>query len=212
VIDVAGAGALLIDSSTIDVGTAREVAAAPREEVLPWWMPGFGGRRRRGSRTLTFMVGGLTPLACALPISKSMGKDIVTPAVRATAGCEDLQQYDSRRVDDLGVGSLPAGEKSALDAKVVRYRLEVGRAVLVDDELLPVPGPVRRHRQPRLSGRIYAAMMLKTCGLPRMPRAPRRPRPARAAARSSTVRYGQGHAGRIFPHHPILRRADSREG
>jgi len=59
VIDVAGAGALLIDSSTIDVATAREVAAGAAGKGFAMLdAPVSGGVAGAAAGTLTFMVGG----------------------------------------------------------------------------------------------------------------------------------------------------------
>ncbi len=79
VIDVAGAGALLIDSSTIDVATAREVAArAAGKGLATVDAPVSGGVAGAQAGTLTFMVGGTdAAFARARPILESMGKTIV---------------------------------------------------------------------------------------------------------------------------------------
>src|SRR5499427_2366766 len=78
-IDAAGAGVLLIDSSTIDVATAREVAARAGEKGLAMVdAPVSGGVAGAQAGTLTFMVGGPeAAFACARPILEKMGKNIV---------------------------------------------------------------------------------------------------------------------------------------
>jgi 3-hydroxyisobutyrate dehydrogenase len=72
-------GTLLIDSSTIDVATAREVAVAAAAAGLPMIdAPVSGGTGGAEAGTLTFMVGG--PEAAftrAKPILEAMGKTIV---------------------------------------------------------------------------------------------------------------------------------------
>jgi 3-hydroxyisobutyrate dehydrogenase len=72
-------GALLIDSSTIDVESARAVAAAAGErgfEMLD--TPVSGGVGGAVAGTLTFMVGGSAAgFARALPLLQAMGKTIV---------------------------------------------------------------------------------------------------------------------------------------
>jgi 3-hydroxyisobutyrate dehydrogenase len=70
---------LLIDCSTIDVDTAREVtAAAARVGLAVLDAPVSGGTTGAQNATLTFMVGG-TPEAfsCGKPILEAMGKNIV---------------------------------------------------------------------------------------------------------------------------------------
>ena len=72
-------GTLLIDSSTIDVATAREVAAAAAVAGLPMIdAPVSGGTGGAEAGTLTFMVGGDDEaFAQAKPILEAMGKTIV---------------------------------------------------------------------------------------------------------------------------------------
>ena len=75
---VKAAGPLLIDCSTIDVASAREVSEAARQAGLDMLdAPVSGGTVGAANATLTFMVGG--PEAAfqrALPILQAMGKNI----------------------------------------------------------------------------------------------------------------------------------------
>ena len=78
-LDHATPGALVIDSSTIDVETARAVSAGARERGFDMLdAPVSGGVGGAAAGTLTFMVGG-SPEAFsrAEPIFKAMGKTIV---------------------------------------------------------------------------------------------------------------------------------------
>jgi 3-hydroxyisobutyrate dehydrogenase len=79
VLAAAGKGTLLIDSSTIDVNTAREVAQAAHEEGLAMVdAPVSGGVAGAQAATLTFMVGGPDDaFARAQPVLEKMGKTIV---------------------------------------------------------------------------------------------------------------------------------------
>jgi 3-hydroxyisobutyrate dehydrogenase len=79
VLALAPSGALLIDSSTIDVATAREVhAAAAGRGFAMVDAPVSGGVAGAGAGTLTFMVGGEPEaFARARPILEGMGKAIV---------------------------------------------------------------------------------------------------------------------------------------
>jgi 3-hydroxyisobutyrate dehydrogenase len=72
-------GALLIDCSTIDVDTARAVAAAAREAGFGMLdAPVSGGTAGAAAATLTFMVGGEAgAFARAQPILQAMGRTIV---------------------------------------------------------------------------------------------------------------------------------------
>jgi 3-hydroxyisobutyrate dehydrogenase len=72
-------GALLIDCSTIDVETARAVAAAAAEKGLPMLdAPVSGGVIGAEAASLTFMVGGEdAAFARAEPILEGMGRTII---------------------------------------------------------------------------------------------------------------------------------------
>ncbi len=78
-IAAAAPGCLLIDCSTIDVATAREVsaaAAAAGHEMLD--APVSGGTGGAQAGTLTFMAGGSdTAFARAQPILSCMGKTVI---------------------------------------------------------------------------------------------------------------------------------------
>lgn len=78
-IAAAAPGALLIDCSTIDVNSARAVAAAADSAGLPMIdAPVSGGTVGAENGTLTFMVGGPdAAVAAARPILEVMGKTIV---------------------------------------------------------------------------------------------------------------------------------------
>src|ERR1044071_5433663 len=79
IIENANAGTLLIDSSTIDVETARAVAvAAEKRELLMIDAPVSGGVGGATAGTLTFMCGGSEQaFSRAQPILEKMGKTIV---------------------------------------------------------------------------------------------------------------------------------------
>ena len=72
-------GALLLDCSTIDVATAREVSRAAAEKQLNMLdAPVSGGVTGAAAGTLTFMVGGEDDaFARARPVLEKMGKNIV---------------------------------------------------------------------------------------------------------------------------------------
>src|SRR5262249_32815125 len=75
----AAPGALLIDSTTIDVDTARAVAGAARAKGFAMLdAPVSGGATGAQAATLTFMVGGpAEAFARAKPLLDAMGKTIV---------------------------------------------------------------------------------------------------------------------------------------
>ena len=78
VLDIVPAGALLIDSSTIDVTTARDVIAAAEAKGLEMIdAPVSGGVGGATAGTLTFMCGGTdSAFSRARPILEAMGKNI----------------------------------------------------------------------------------------------------------------------------------------
>ncbi len=78
-IAAAGQGTLLIDSSTIDVETARAVSSAAQAKRLAMLdAPVSGGVGGAQAGTLTFMVGGAdAAFESAKPILEKMGKTIV---------------------------------------------------------------------------------------------------------------------------------------
>ncbi|HEV2548248.1 MAG TPA: 3-hydroxyisobutyrate dehydrogenase [Stellaceae bacterium] len=86
VLAAARPGALLIDSSTIDVETARAVAAAAGERGFDMLdAPVSGGVGGAAAGTLTFMVGGSEKgFARAEPVLRAMGKTIVHAGASGT--------------------------------------------------------------------------------------------------------------------------------
>src|SRR5258707_10513869 len=108
-------GALLIDCSTIDVETARAVAAAAAEAGLEMLdAPVSGGVIGAEAASLTFMVGG-TPAAFARgePILKAMGKTIAH-----AAPARNGESAKSRRKPSLPALRTPDWEGFALAEKL----------------------------------------------------------------------------------------------
>ena len=142
----AAAGALLIDSSTIDVRTSREMAEAASSRGLAMLdAPVSGGTTGAAAGTLTFMVGGeAAAFAQAKPFIASMGKNIVhagpSGAGQAAKVCNNLI---------LGITMAGVGEAFAL-----ADRLGLDKQALFDiastssgqcwalTSYCPVPGPV----------------------------------------------------------------------
>lgn len=138
--------ALLIDSSTIDVRTSREMAEAAQARGLSMLdAPVSGGTTGATAGTLTFMVGGeAEAFARAKPFIESMGKNIVhagpSGAGQAAKVCNNLI---------LGIAMAGVGEAFALADK-----LGLEKQALFDiastssgqcwalTSYCPVPGPV----------------------------------------------------------------------
>ena len=143
---LAGRKPLLIDSSTIDVATARAVAgsaAARGIEMLD--APVSGGVGGAAAATLTFMVGGPeTAFARANPLLQAMGRTIVhcgdAGAGQAAKICNNMM---------LGINMIGVAEGIAL---AQRLGLELGKLFEVSSnssgqswalsKYCPAPGPV----------------------------------------------------------------------
>ncbi|MDO9709506.1 3-hydroxyisobutyrate dehydrogenase [Paracraurococcus lichenis] len=161
------AGAVLIDCSTIDVATAREVAAAAGRPMLD--APVSGGTMGAEAGTLTFMVGGPEEaFARAQPILAAMGRSIVhcggAGAGQAAKVCNNMM--------------LAANMIVTAEAFVLAEKLGLTHQALFDvaskssgqswalTSYCPVPGPVpnspaNRDYRPGFA----AALMHKDLGL-----------------------------------------------
>ena len=126
-------GTLFIDCSTIDVDSARkahELAAASGIATLD--APVSGGVGGAKAATLTFMVGGtearLRPRQAGARADGQAHRALRRGGQRPSR--EDLQQHDSRRLDDRGQRRLRARrETRAFASGPVRRRLGlVGRS------------------------------------------------------------------------------------
>src|SRR5215469_5459853 len=115
VIASAAPGTLLIDCSTIDVATARDVAAAAQARGLGMIdAPVSGGVVGAQAATLTFMVGGSDEaFARARPILEKMGKTIVH-----AGGSGNGQAAKICNNMILGVSMIAVSEAFALAAKL----------------------------------------------------------------------------------------------
>jgi 3-hydroxyisobutyrate dehydrogenase len=166
IIDNANAGTLLIDSSTIDVETARLVAAeAEKKGLLMLDAPVSGGVGGATAGTLTFMCGGSAQaFARAQSILEKMGKTIVHAG---GAGNGQAAKICNNMV--LGISMIAVSE-----AFVLAEKLGLDHQKLFDisskssgqcwamTSYCPVPGPVpaspaNRDYQPGFT----AAMMVK---------------------------------------------------
>ena len=166
VLDAAPAGALLIDCSTIDVATARDLHALAGARGFPMLdAPVSGGVAGAAAGSLTFMVGGeAADLARGRPVLEAMGRSVVhaggAGAGQAAKLCNNLI---------LGITMIAVGEAFALADK-----LGLSAQALFDvsstssgqcwalTSYCPVPGPVpaspaNRDYQPGFA----TALMLK---------------------------------------------------
>jgi 3-hydroxyisobutyrate dehydrogenase len=166
VIENANDGTLLIDSSTIDVESARVVAAAAEARGLPMIdAPVSGGVGGAQAATLTFMVGGsANAFARAETLLAAMGKTIVHAG---GAGNGQAAKICNNMI--LGVSMIAVSE-----AFLLAERLGLDAQKLFDiaskssgqcwsmTSYCPVPGPVPTSPANRdYQAGFTAAMMLK---------------------------------------------------
>jgi 3-hydroxyisobutyrate dehydrogenase len=166
VLAAAGVRTLLVDSSTIDVATARTVAAAAEKKGLGMLdAPVSGGVGGAQAGTLTFMVGGdAAAFARAKPILEAMGKTIVHAG---GAGNGQAAKICNNMI--LGVSMI-----AVCEAFVLAERLGLDAQKLFDiaskssgqcwslTSYCPVPGPVPSAPSNRdYQAGFTAAMMLK---------------------------------------------------
>src|SRR6516165_3975633 len=159
-------GTLLIDSSTIDVNTARDVAQAAQSRGLPMVdAPVSGGVAGAEAATLTFMVGGDDDaFERARPLLEKMGKTIVHAGGpgngQAAKICNNMILGASMIV--VSEAFLLA-EKLGLDAqKLFDISSKSSGQCWSMTSYCPVPGPVPASPANRdYKAGFTAAMMLK---------------------------------------------------
>jgi len=163
-------GVLLIDSSTIDPMSAREVAAAAAKNGNPMIdAPVSGGTVGAAAGTLTFMVGGSeADFQKVQPILAAMGKNIVH--------CGDCGNGQVAKVANnmlLGISMIGAAEAMSLgvalgmDAKVLAGVINSSSGRCWSSEIYnPFPGVVENSPAARgYSGGFGTDLMLKDLGL-----------------------------------------------
>ena len=139
-------GALLIDSSTIDVETAREVAAAAEAKgLLMVDAPVSGGVGGAQGGTLTFMVGGTDDaFAKAKPILEAMGKTIVHAGGAGNGQAAKICNNMILGISMIAVSeAFVLAEKLGLDAqKLFDISSKSSGQCWSMTSYCPVPGPV----------------------------------------------------------------------
>ena len=180
VISRAKVGALLIDSSTIDVDSARAVAKAAAERDLAMLdAPVSGGVTGAQAATLTFMVGGTDEaFARAKPVLYAMGKTIVHAGGSGNGQAAKICNNMILGVSMIAVAeAFLLAEKLGLDAqKLFDISSKSSGQCWSMTSYCPVPGPVPTSPANRdYQAGFTAAMMLKDLKL------------AQDAARSSSA-------------------------
>jgi 3-hydroxyisobutyrate dehydrogenase len=204
---VAGAkkGALLIDSSTIDVESARVVAKAATEKgLLMVDAPVSGGVGGASAGTLTFMVGGSdAAFAKAKPFLDAMGKTIVHAGGDGNGQAAKICNNMILGISMIAVSeAFVLAEKLGLDPqKLFDISSKSSGQCWSMTSYCPVPGPVPASPANRdYQAGFTAAMMLKDLKLSQdAARTAGAATPLGADASSLYSRYVEsGEAGRDF--------------
>jgi 3-hydroxyisobutyrate dehydrogenase len=162
----AASGTLLIDCSTVDVETARAVAAAANvNELAMVDAPVSGGVAGAQAGTLTFMVGGSDQaFERAKPVLQAMGKNIVHAGAAGSGQAAKICNNMILGISMIAVSeAFVLAEKLALDAaKLFEIAAQSSGQCWSLTSYCPVPGlvessPANRDYQPGFT----AAMMLK---------------------------------------------------
>jgi len=166
VLAAAGSDALLLDSSTIDVETARAVAAAAQAKGIAMLdAPVSGGVGGAQAGTLTFMVGGdAAAFARAKPILEQMGKTIVHAGGAGNGQAAKICNNMILGVSMIAVSeAFVLAEKLGLDAqKLFDISSKSSGQCWSMTSYCPVPGPVPASPANRdYKAGFTAAMMLK---------------------------------------------------
>ena len=166
VIENANAGTLLIDCSTIDVETARAVAAAAEtRELMMLDAPVSGGVGGAQAATLTFMVGGSErAYQRAQSILQAMGKTIVHAGGSGNGQAAKICNNMILGISMIAVSEgFVLAEKLGLDAqKLFDISSKSSGQCWSMTNYCPVPGPVPTSPANRgYQAGFTAAMMVK---------------------------------------------------
>jgi len=201
VLAAAAAETLLIDCSTIDVATAREVASEAQGKGLAMIdAPVSGGVSGAQAASLTFMVGGpVEAFRRARPVLEKMGKTIVHAG---GAGNGQVAKICNNMI--LGASMIAVSEafllaeKLGLDAqKLFEISSKSSGQCWSLTSYCPVPGPVPSSPANReYKAGFTAAMMLKDLNLAQAAaRAARGATPLGAGAAAGYERFVDGNGG-----------------
>jgi 3-hydroxyisobutyrate dehydrogenase len=162
----AGNGALLIDCSTIDVETARAVAAAAKDAGFDMLdAPVSGGIAGAEAASLTFMVGGEAEVfARAQPVLGAMGRTIVHAGPSGNGQAAKICNNMILGVSMIGVcEAFALAERLGLEAqKLFEISSKSSGQCWALTSYCPVPGPVPAAPANRdYAPGFTAAMMLK---------------------------------------------------
>jgi 3-hydroxyisobutyrate dehydrogenase len=166
VLSVAKSGALLIDCSTIDIDSARAVAAAADKKGFRFLdAPVSGGVGGAEAGTLTFMCGGSDEgFARARPVLEAMGKKVVHTGSAGAGQAAKVCNNMLLAISMIGASeAFVLGEKLGLDPQKLFDIVSTssGQCWSVTT-YCPVPGPVPTSPANRdYAGGFATALMLK---------------------------------------------------
>ena len=165
-----GQGVLLIDSSTIDPLSAREVATQATAQGNPMLdAPVSGGTGGAAAGTLTFMVGGeAADFDRAGPILSAMGKNLVHCGASGNGQVAKIANNLLLGISMVGVAEAMAlGTTLGMDAKVLASIINTSSGRCWSSEINnPYPGVLDNAPAARgYSGGFGAELMLKDLGL-----------------------------------------------
>lgn len=166
VLDVVGPGTLLVDCSTIDVETARHVAAMAEARGFAMIdAPVSGGVGGAQAGTLTFMVGGSeTAFARVEPLLSAMGRTIIHAGGVSTGQAAKICNNMMLGIQMISVcEAMALAEKLGLDQqKLFDISAKASGQCWSLTTYCPVPGPVPTSPANRdYAPGFTAAMMLK---------------------------------------------------
>jgi len=160
----------LVDSSTIDPHTAREVAQSADRQVNPMAdAPVSGGVGGAEAATLTFMVGASQQLTeCIRPVLLQMGKNVVRCGESGTGQIAKICNNLLLAISMIGVAeAMTLGAELGIDPKLLAgiFNTSSGRC-WSSDTYNPYPGVMENVPAARgYSGGFAADLMLKDLGL-----------------------------------------------
>ncbi|BAN48029.1 3-hydroxyisobutyrate dehydrogenase [Metapseudomonas resinovorans] len=163
-------GVLLIDSSTIDPHSAREVAAAASKQGNPMLdAPVSGGTGGAAAGTLTFMVGGAAAdFDRAHPVLSAMGRNIVHCGDSGNGQVAKVANNMLLGISMIGVAeAMSLGVSLGMDAKTLAGILNTSSGRCWSSEINnPYPGVLENAPASRgYSGGFGSDLMLKDLGL-----------------------------------------------
>jgi 3-hydroxyisobutyrate dehydrogenase len=163
-------GIIIVDSSTIDPHTAREVAGSAEKQGNPMLdAPVSGGTGGAEAGTITFMVGGRPEeFAKVKPILSSMGKNIVHCGPSGNGQVAKLCNNMALAVSMIGIcEAMTLGAALNIDPKVLASVMNTSSArCWSSDTYNPYPGVMENVPSARgYTGGFSADLMLKDLGL-----------------------------------------------